>query len=270
MTRRTTARDHPPEEALEDTSFARGLRILLTIADRGEMRAEDLSTLLETPASTVYRYLRTLMAFGFVDRLDGRYLLGPRLVIGSGPIVTSEMLIRVSDPVLRNLSTETGETAVVMRRVGLSAVCLHQIESPNALRVALELGAMVPLHAGALSRVLLAYATPGIVDEVVALGLEPVTPNTPANESTLREILADIRTRGTALSEGELISGSVGIAAPVMRDDGIVGAVGVVGPTARCGLAWRTRVARLLPEAVRTIQTGLDEETRSFQTRTIR
>src|SRR6476646_12237892 len=81
---RSTARDRPPEEAAEDTSFARGLRILLTIADRGEVRAEELSALLETPASTVYRYLRTLTEFGFVDRRDGRYLLGPRLVIGSG------------------------------------------------------------------------------------------------------------------------------------------------------------------------------------------
>jgi DNA-binding IclR family transcriptional regulator len=257
MARQTTARDHPPEEAGEDTSFARGLRILLTIADRGEVRAEELSALLETPASTVYRYLRTLMEFGFVDRHDGRYLLGPRLVIGSGSNVTSEELIRVSDPVLRNLVTETGETAVIMRRIGLSAVCLNQVESPNALRVALEPGAMLPLHAGAINRVLLAYALPEIVDEVVARGLEAVTPNTPT-EAVLRETLADIQATGIARSEGELVSGSVGIAAPVFRDGGIVGAVGVIGPDSRCGLAWRSRVARLLPEAARTIMAGLD------------
>ena len=59
-----------PEEAAEDTSFARGLRVLLTIADRGEIRADELGTLLEMPVSTVYRYLRTLSDFGFVDRLD--------------------------------------------------------------------------------------------------------------------------------------------------------------------------------------------------------
>jgi DNA-binding IclR family transcriptional regulator len=259
MARQTTARDHPPEEAGEDTSFARGLRILLTIADRGEVRAEELSALLETPASTVYRYLRTLMEFGFVDRHDGRYLLGPRLVIGSGSNVTSEELIRVSDPVLRNLVTETGETAVIMRRIGLSAVCLNQVESPNALRVALEPGAMLPLHAGAINRVLLAYALPEIVDEVVARGLEAVTPNTPT-EAVLRETLADIQATGIARSEGELVSGSVGIAAPVFRDGGIVGAVGVIGPDSRCGLAWRSRVARLLPEAARTIMAGLDSD----------
>ncbi len=270
MTRPKTARDSPPEEAVEDTSFARGLRILLTIADRGEVRAEDLSTLLETPTSTVYRYLRTLMEFGFVDRRDGRYLLGPRLVIGSGPNVTSESLIRVSDPILRNLAGETGETAAVMRRIGLAAVCLHQVESPNALRVALEPGAMVALHASALNRVLLAYALPDIVDEVVSRGLEPITPNTLTTETALRESLADIRIRGIARSDGELISGSVGIAAPVFRDGGIVGAVGVIGPAARCGLAWRTRVARLLPEAAAAIQSGLEDESRSIPPSTIR
>lgn len=259
MTRRTTARDRPPEVADEDTSFARGLRILLTIADRGEVRAEELSALLETPVSTVYRYLRTLTAFGFVDRRDGRYLLGPRLVIGSGSNVTSELLIRVADPVLRFLVTETGETAVVMRRIGLSAVCLHQVESPNALRVALEPGAALPLHAGAINRVLLAYALPEIVDEVVGSGLEAVTPDTPT-EAVLRETLAEIRASGVGRSEGELVSGSVGIGAPIFRDGGIVGAIGVVGPLERCGLAWRSRVSRLLPEAARTIMDGLDEQ----------
>ncbi|MBA2756647.1 MAG: helix-turn-helix domain-containing protein, partial [Chloroflexi bacterium] len=56
----TTARDRPPEEASDDSSLARGLRLLLTISDRGEIRADELSVLLETPLSTVYRYLRTL------------------------------------------------------------------------------------------------------------------------------------------------------------------------------------------------------------------
>jgi len=69
----TTARDRPPEEAAEDTSFARGLRLLLTVADRGEVRADELGTTLDMPLSTVYRYLRTLGDFGFVDRNGGQF-----------------------------------------------------------------------------------------------------------------------------------------------------------------------------------------------------
>jgi DNA-binding IclR family transcriptional regulator len=248
MSASSTARDRPPEEAGEDTSFARGLRILLTVADRGEVRAEELSALLDTPTSTVYRYLRTLTAFGFVDRHDGRYLLGPRLVIGSGTNITSEQLIRVADPVLHYLVEETGETAVITRRIGLSAVCLHQVESSHPLRVSLEPGSMSPLHAGATGRV-----------EVIALGLERVTRATP-DESVLRATFAETRETGVAQSVGELVSGSVGIAAPIIREQGIVGAVGIIGPEGRCGLAWRARVKRLLPEAARTITAGLVDE----------
>ena len=259
MSPSSTARDRPPEEAGEDTSFARGLRILLTVADRGEVRAEELALLLDTPTSTVYRYLRTLTTFGFVDRRDGRYLLGPRLVIGSGTNVTSEQLIRVADPVLHYLVAETGETAVVTRRIGLAAVCLQQVESSQPLRVSLQPGSMSPLHAGAIGRVLLAFASPEIIEEVIAGGLDRVTPNTP-DESVLRETLVETKEAGIARSEGELISGSVGIAAPIFRDGGIVGAVGVIGPKGRCGLAWRARVMHLLPEAARTIMAGLEDE----------
>src|ERR1700675_1086038 len=99
----STARDRPPEEGAEDTSCARGLRVLLMIADRGEIRADELSSLLDTPVSTIYRYLRTLAGFCFVDRHDAGYRLGPRLIIGSGANITAEELIRTADPVLRLL-----------------------------------------------------------------------------------------------------------------------------------------------------------------------
>jgi len=258
-TRESTARDRPPEEAAEDTSFARGLRLLLTISDRGEIRADELSSILDMPSSTVYRYLRTLGEFGFVDRHDGRYRLGPRLLIGAGSKVTSERLVRLADPVLRMLAEETGETALIVRRVGLSALCLHQVEAKQPLRVALEPGAMAPLYAGAMSRVLLAYAPPEILDEVIAQGIQPVTDRTPA-EADLRAGLAEIVATGIALSEGEFVAGSVAMAVPILRQDGIVAALAVTGPESRCGLAWRSRVRRLLPSAAEAIMASLAED----------
>ncbi len=247
-----TARDRPPEEAAEDTSFARGLRLLLTIADRGEIRADELGTVLDMPLSTVYRYLRTLAGFGFVDRHGTGYRLGPRLIIGSGAVITSEVLIRVADPILQMLVEETGETAVISRRIGLSAVCLHEVESRHPLRVTLEPGASTPLNAGAISKVLLAFAPPEILDEVVAQEIGARTTRGRA-EAELRQEVESIQGAGIARSEGELVPGSVTIAVPITRDDGIVAAIGVIGPEARCGLAWRSRVAKLLPEAARSI-----------------
>jgi IclR family acetate operon transcriptional repressor len=247
----STARDRPPEEAAEDTSFARGLRVLLTVADRGEIRADELSTLLDTPVSTIYRYLRTLAGFGFVDRQGAGYRLGPRLIIGSGTNVTAEELIRTADPVLRLLVEETGETAVIVRRLGLAAVCLHEVPSHQPLRVTIAPSTALPLNSGALGKALLAFAPPEIIEEVLALDPPPGPPAPDADR--LRADLADIVTSGVARSAGEVVSGSVAIAAPIFREDGIVAAIGVIGPEGRCGLAWRTRVARLLPGAASSI-----------------
>jgi DNA-binding IclR family transcriptional regulator len=243
-----TARDRPPEEAGEDTSFARGLRVLLTIADRGEIRADELSTLLGSPVSTVYRYLRTLTEFGFVDRQGSSYRLGPQLIIGSGANVTAEELIRTTDPVLRLLAEETGETAVIVRRIGLAAVCLHEVPATQALRVTIPPGDSLPLHGGAFGKALLAFAPQDIQDEVLA----DAPPGGP-NLEQLRADLADVVATGVARSIGEVLAGTVAIAVPVFRHDGIVGTIGVIGPESRCGSAWQRRVATLLPEAAGSI-----------------
>ena len=253
----TTARDRPPEEAAEDSSFARGLRVLLTVADRGEIRADELSTLLDTPISTIYRYLRTLTEFGFTERSEAGYRLGPRLVIDSGEQVTAEALIRAADPILVDLAEATGETAVISRRVGLAAMRLHQVESPHPLRVSLDPGTTSPLHAGALSRVLLAYAPDDVIEAVIDAGLPALTPTTP-DAARLRAELEAILAAGIAESQGESIDGSVAVAAPILRADGIVAAVGVIGPASRCGVRWRSRTARLLPEAARAIAEAID------------
>jgi DNA-binding IclR family transcriptional regulator len=255
----TTARDRPPEEAAEDTSFARGLRLLLTVADRGEVRADDLSSLLEMPLSTVYRYLRTLGDFGFVDRNGGQFRLGPKLLIGTGANVSSERLIRHADAALRMLAQETGETAMVVRRLGLSSVCLHQVESDAPLRVALEPGAMSPLYAGAPGRALLAFAPAEVLDEVLAQDIVRITERT-LTEAELRASLGGIVMTGMATSLGELIEGSVSMAAPVFREDGIVGAIALLGPAFRCGEAWQARAGRLLQEAARAINAELAED----------
>jgi IclR family acetate operon transcriptional repressor len=255
----TTARDRPPEEAAEDTSFARGLRLLLTVADRGEVRADELSSLLEMPLSTVYRYLRTLGDFGFVDRHGGLFRLGPKLLIGTGANVSSERLIRHADAALRMLAEETGESAVVVRRIGLSAVCLHQVESDAPLRVTLDPGTMSPLYAGAPGRALLAFAPPEVLEEVVAQGLLRITDRTPT-EAEVRTSLGGIVMTGMAVSEGELIEGSVAMAAPVFREDGIVGAIAIIGPAFRCDDAWQARAGRLLQEAARAINAELAED----------
>ena len=252
----STARERPPEEASIDTSFARGLRLLLMIADRGELRADELGAALEMPTSTVYRYLRTLGEFGFVDRQGGRFRIGPRLVIGAGALVTTERLIRHADPVLQELAAMSGETAIVMRRVALDAYLVHQVEAPQGLRVTLDPETRVPLWSGVFGRVLLAWAPDDVVG--AALVAEAAADGAGSVDAMARRAgLAALVRAGVAHGLDELVAGSLGVAAPILADDGIVGAVGVVGPAFRCDEAYVERVRLALPRAARAIADGL-------------
>lgn len=244
----TTAVDRPPEEAAEDTSFARGLRVFLAVADRGEVRADDLSAALDTPLSTIYRYLRTLTEFGFVERSEGGYRLGPRLRLTGGPTVTSEELIRAAGPVLTLLAEDVGETAVIVRRIGNAAICLHEVQSAQPLRVAFGPGAALPLHSGALARVLVAFADTTIQEDVLATAAQP---------RRLRRELDRTAREGIGRSDGEDFPGTVVVAVPVLRPDGIVAALGVLAPAARADGVWRVRVGRRLRSAARDVETGL-------------
>lgn len=248
-----TARERPPEEASIDTSFARGLRLLLMVADRGELRADELGTALEMPVSTVYRYLRTLGEFGFVDRQGGRFRIGPRLVIGAGSVVTTERLIRVADPVLQELAATTGETAVVLRRVALDAFLVHQIDAPQPIRMSLDPETRAPLWSGVFGRVLLAWAP----DDVVAASLEGEPDDVAA---TRRAELARIVRAGVLDGVDELVEGSVAVAAPILAPDGIVGAIGIVGPAFRCDAPCVEAVRLALPAAARAVADGLETD----------
>ncbi len=245
----TTALDRPPEEAGEDTSFARGLRVFLTIVDRGEIRADELSTLLETPLSTIYRYLRTLTEFGFIERQEGGYRLGPRLhVIGAGPIVTAEELIRAAEPILAELTESTGETTFISRRIGIGAMSLAQQPSPKSLRVVLEPGQTGALHVGAIALVLLAYAPTEVADAALAEVADAVA---------IRRALPRIVAAGFAQDDGLTFPGATTLAAPVLRDDGIVAALGVAAPAERASRGWQNRARRALRRATGQLERSL-------------
>ena len=213
------------------------------------MRADELSTLLDTPLSTIYRYLRTLTEFGFVDRREGGYRLGPRLhVLGAGPTVSAEELIRAADPLLAGLTADLQETSFISRRVGLGAVCLAQQPSAQPLRVSVEPGATSTLDVGAVAQVLLAYAPDEIRDAAIAESTDGAT--------TRHRLDTTIET-GWAQDDGESFAGALTIAVPVLRDDGIIAALALAAPSDRATRRWLTLARRSLRDAATEIESSL-------------
>ena len=84
--------------------------------------------------------------------------------------------------------------------------------------------ALLPAHATALGRVLLAYSPPETVDNVVRHGLRAYTASTVATAARLRHALKVTRLRRMAVVSGELLPGHCAVAVPVFGPVGEVAA----------------------------------------------
>jgi IclR family acetate operon transcriptional repressor len=111
---------------------------------------------------------------------------------------------------------------------------LGDIESPMRVRVIVNVGERMPLHAGSAGKAILAFGPPDLVQQVIALPLERMTGNTITNRKKLLEELDSIRKCGYAVSHGERFADALGLGAPIFDASGrVVAALNVAGPIMR-------------------------------------
>jgi DNA-binding IclR family transcriptional regulator len=187
---------------------------------------------------TVHRIVSTLHRHGFLARheLTKRYWLGPAMVrLGRTATMTID-LRGVSQPVLRRISLRTKETALltVVSESGRHATCLERIESIHPLRLSVQAGREMPLHAGASQKILLAHMPPADVERVLNEPLQALCASTITDPATLRTELGVIRRRGWSASCEETNRGIWGLAVGLIDEHGNpVAAIGVAGPSER-------------------------------------
>lgn len=232
----------------DNTSLVRALRVLGSVLDHGEARADELARQVETPVSTVYRYLRALRENGFVAETDGTYRPGPRLLREQGAHLSHTDLRRLAHPTLQRLSEESGETALIAIRTTQSALCLDQVESPHAMRMSFRIGQQLPLHAGATSRTLLAHAPSEVIDDVLAR-LRP-----DFDVDRLAGQLSSTRAAGITTSRAEFVPGAIAISVPVLDGERCACALTVAAPQSRGGAEWQRRTKELLQVARRDLE----------------
>ena len=245
------------ERDLAPSSFARGLRVMIGVAERGEASAEELANDSQIPLSTVYRYLKTLRSVDLVEEHGGRYIPGWRLLELSGRHLAHSKLVEISSSVLSDIVDLTGETAVLTVRVGHQAMCLRQVESSHAIRYAFRINQLLPLHAGAGQRVLLAFAPPSVVKRVLEVPLRKFTDQTHTVDQ-IRADLEQIRRTGIAVSRGELNPGAVAVAMPVVAGGEVLCAICLAGPENRCDERWRKAAHKALVDATARLARAIE------------
>jgi DNA-binding IclR family transcriptional regulator len=217
-------------------SIERAAAILRLLSGRARrLGVGELAGELGLPKGTVHGILRTLQNVGFVEQdvESGKYQLGAALLhMGSSYLDGNELRTRALNWA-DSLAARSNESVRIGTLHSGRALVVHHVFRPDNSRQALEVGALLPGHASALGKVLLAH-NPYATDELIADGLDGFTPRTVTEADTLRAELDDVRARGWASDVEELVEGEVSLAAPIQdRRGATVGAIGISGPIER-------------------------------------
>jgi|SRR5450755_1990082 DNA-binding IclR family transcriptional regulator len=217
-------------------SIQRAAAILRLLSGRTRrLGVVELAGELGLPKGTVHGILRTLRAVGFVeqDRDSGKYQLGAALLhMGSSYLDGNELRARAlnwSDA----LATRTGESVRIGMLHDNQVLIVHHVFRPDDSRQALEVGSVVPAHATALGKALLAHHL-YLISDGAGEALAQYTPATLNDAHKLTQELDQIHARGWASEVEELILGVASIAAPIEDRRGVtVGAIAITGTIGR-------------------------------------
>ncbi|TDB96229.1 IclR family transcriptional regulator [Actinomadura sp. 7K534] len=217
-------------------SIERAAAILrLLAAGSGRLGAGEVARSLGLARGTAHGLLRTLERVGFVeqDGGSGKYRLGAALLhLGAGYLDVNELRSRAINWA-DALASRSGEAVRIGTFLDGRVLVVHHVFRPDDTPQAMDVGSLLPLHATALGKALIAHdanAAASVRDTV----LEPYCRRTITDPKELARVAARVRENGWAAEAEELSIGEAGVAAPIRGHGGlVVGAIGISGPVER-------------------------------------
>ena len=238
-------------------SIERAIRVLTALQGARRMSLSELAARLDLAPSTTHGIVRSLVEHGMVvqERGSSRYQLGPAVLrLGNVYLDTLELRSRAI-PWAEDLARRTGlavRTGVLLID---DVVIIHHEPRPDGSRQMPEVGIVIPVHASALGKAMLAFL-PEDEKRVLTSGeLRSMTGETITSAETLRDQLDQVRSSGVAAEQDEAVIGESSLASPVFDSyDEAVGAIGVVLPS---GGDLRQELIDLVRETARSISREL-------------
>jgi len=189
---------------------------------------------LGLPRSTAHDHLRTLEELELVVNEDGTYRAGTRFLEFGGYVRRGMKVFEVAKPELKKLAEQTGEHTNLMVEEHGRGVFLYKTEGENAVKLDTYNGYRVPLQTTALGKAIMAHMPEERVRDILERhGMPAVTDRTVTDEDVLFEQLEEVRERGYAVDVEERVLGMRCIAAPILNDSEVLGAISVSGPKNR-------------------------------------
>lgn len=239
------------------------VQILTLFSDSPVLQVSEIAEEMGQPRSTAYRYVAALKANHLVEESDEGpgYRLGPK-ILELAASMSRRPIRDVAKPYLERIGRETGETVILHGLRDQVGVCLEKVDGNRTLRVSFDRGDAYPLHASATGKAIFAHLDSKEQKKIIkSIGLERFTPTTITQSDLLEKACEEIRESGFAESDGELIEGTRGIAAPIFSFSGrVVASIGVSVPQHRGTGDDRMHLIQLLTEAAEQITSELSSQ----------
>jgi len=208
----------------------------------------ELAEQLDLAKSTVHDHLTTLEQMEYVVKEDRSYRVSLRFLGHGMAVKRRNKLSQVASSTLEQLAKETEEVAWLYVAEHGMGVLLDKAHGDHAVDIMGSIGLRLHLHAHAGGKAILAFLPEEEKEAIIMRhGLPALTEHTITDKEELEEELAEIRQDGTAYNDGESVTGARALAAPIMPEGTVVGAVGVAGPTNRMS---ETRINTEISDAV--------------------
>ncbi|MDQ2052522.1 IclR family transcriptional regulator [Natronolimnohabitans sp. A-GB9] len=201
-------------------------------------RIRDLEGFNGMTKGAIHNHLSTLREHGYIIKEDDEYRLSFKFLTMSGHVRSQNDLYKFGRPKANQLAADTGMLVNLVTEEKGKGVYLYQARGDYAVNLDTHVGYRIRLHYTGVGKAILAYLPPEKVDRIVdKWGLPKATENTITDREELDEELETIRDRGYAIDHEERTEGLACIAAPILLDDTILGAISISAPTQRLGSA---------------------------------
>jgi len=232
-------------------SASRVLTVLEGIARQQPVGVSDLARVLDADKSAVQRAIMTLADAGWIGSASGtpgKWQLTAHILALAHMGTVSNDLRQRARSALEALRDASGETVLLTVPDIRRFVVIDALESRQMLRTVPHIGLSVPVRGSATSRAVLPYMSRE--QQVEFLGKAPDT-------RLLADFAATLK-NGYAVSDGDVLQGSVNIAAPILEMDGYpVGAVVVSGPSERLTAARHRKIGDMVLRTARALSRGV-------------
>ena len=156
---------------------------------------------LKATRSTVYRYLKALVASGFLAQAGGGYTLGPRIIELDRQIRVADPLLRVAPPIMAAQRDRVAGSQLLCRYYGVRVMSIHEDRTDARIRTSFDRGRPFSLFRGSAARAILPWLPQAQLqrlflnhaDAIAAAGYGQTWP-------AVRDTLRSIRKQGYAVA----------------------------------------------------------------------